>query len=427
MNHAENLAGHLSDAGCHWARSSTCVPTDTEIEERRRRTTSYAALLAMIVSGGYCMMDLMLGVYQGASINGLACMLYLLCASILCRPCGSGVRHILVWTGLIHIVSLTTFVLGSGPGAHYFLICMGVVPALLFRDGNAAWKWFYMGIAMVGVSVIELGMIPEPEVSLHTALGADIIRLSCIVLSTFFIFLVMRRYLVILDEARIALRLEHERSEELLLNILPGSVATRLMRGESIADAFDEVTVLFADIVAFTPMASGTPPQKLVKILNEIFSAFDQMAETHGLEKIKTIGDAYMVAGGIPDRCDGHVKAVAAMGIDMMDWMAKYRDRSGLEIGLRIGIHIGPVVAGVIGVKKFIYDLWGDTVNLASRMESQGSRDEIQVTEAVYEQLSEVFAFERRGMLDVKGRGKMVTYWLRANSNPEESFKIELK
>jgi len=418
MNLAEKSAEIFSGNGCHWARSTTCVPTDTEIEERRRRTTSYAALLAVIVSGGYCILDLTMEVYSGAVINGLACLLYLLCASILCRPCGLGVRHILVWTGLIHIVCLTALVLGTRPGAHYFLICMGVIPAILFRDGHVAWKWFYMGIAMVGVCVIELGMIPEPGIYLRTGLVADIIRLSCIVLTTLFIFLVMRRYLVILDEAREALRREHERSEELLLNILPGSVATRLKRGESIADAFDEVTVLFADIVAFTPMASGTPPQKLVKILNEIFSAFDGMAETHSLEKIKTIGDAYMVAGGIPDRSDGHVKAVAAMGIDMMDWMTGYRKRTGLEIGLRIGIHTGPVVAGVIGAKKFIYDLWGDTVNLASRMESQGSRGQIQVTEAVYELLSGVYTFEKRGVLEVKGRGQMVTYWLRPGSEP---------
>ncbi len=418
MNQSENSVETFCDEGCRWATSSVCLPTDSDIDERRRRTTSYAASLAMMIAGGYCLMDLVLGVYLGALINGLACLTYLLCVSILRRACGLGVRHILMWAGILHLVCLTTVVLGTGPGAHYFLICMGVIPALLFPDGHAAWKWFYMGVAMASVIVIELGVIPGTGPVSDLGVVTDMIRSSCIVLATLFIFLVMRRYLFILDETRTALRLEHERSEELLLNILPGSVATRLKRGESIADSFDQVTVLFADIVAFTPMASGTPPQKLVQILNEIFSAFDRMAETHGLEKIKTIGDAYMVAGGIPDRSDGHVNAVAAMGLDMLGWMGGYRERTGLEIGLRIGIHTGPVVAGVIGAKKFIYDLWGDTVNLASRMESQGSRDQIQVTEAVYEQLSDVYPFEKRGTLDVKGRGEMVTYWLRSQNEP---------
>lgn len=254
--------------------------------------------------------------------------------------------------------------------------------------------------------------MPTPPAHVISDDLITMIRLSCILLTTIFLFLMIRRYLGGLEEARAALRREHQRSEDLLLNILPGSIATRLKRGESVADAFDDVTVLFADISSFTPMAAGTPPQKLVEILNDIFSAFDAMAERHGLEKIKTIGDAYMVAGGIPDKSDDHVVAVAKMGLEMIAWVQSYRERTGYRLGLRLGIHAGPVVAGVIGSKKFIYDLWGNTVNLASRMESQGIPDKIQVTQAVRERLGERFAFERRGVVNVKGRGEMITFWL---------------
>jgi class 3 adenylate cyclase len=159
-------------------------------------------------------------------------------------------------------------------------------------------------------------------------------------------------------------------------------------------------------------MAAGMPPVQLVEILSEIFSAFDELAERHKLEKIKTIGDAYMLAGGLPEKHDGHVLAVATMGLDMLKWIEGYRERSGLRIGLRVGIHTGPVVAGVIGSKKFIYDLWGDTVNLASRMESNGVAGRVQISGEVFEALAGALPTEPRGAIAIKGRGEMETYLL---------------
>jgi class 3 adenylate cyclase len=206
---------------------------------------------------------------------------------------------------------------------------------------------------------------------------------------------------------------EHARSERLLLNVLPAPVAIRLKRDEGvIADRFDEATVLFADIVDFTPMSAALPADEVVGLLNAIFSDFDDLVEQRGLEKIKTIGDAYMVAGGLPIPRLDHVRAIAELALDMRGTASTHRE--GLRV--RIGIATGPVVAGVIGRRKFIYDLWGDTVNTASRMESQGVPGEIQVTERVVAALGGEYRFDPRGPIEIKGKGSMPVWLLRGHT-----------
>ncbi len=203
-------------------------------------------------------------------------------------------------------------------------------------------------------------------------------------------------------------------SEKLLLNLLPEVIADRLKQGEKvIADGFSEVTVLFADIVNFTELASQIAPVDLVCLLNQIFSGFDALAEQYGLEKIKTIGDAYMVVGGLPCHRDDHATAVAHMALSMQQMISQINTPLGQPFALRIGIHSGPVVAGVIGIKKFIYDLWGDTVNVASRMESHGQPGLIQISPATASHLASQFTLELRGAIAIKGKGMMETYWLR--------------
>lgn len=210
-----------------------------------------------------------------------------------------------------------------------------------------------------------------------------------------------------------ALRYQQACAEELLLNILPSPIAQRLKLAEStIADSFAEVTVLFADLVDFTIISAQIPPTQLVGLLNQIFSQFDQLSEKHGLEKIKTIGDAYMVVGGLPTLRPDHAEAIAEMALDMQQAIAHFKRKDGESFRLRIGINSGPVIAGVIGMKKFAYDLWGDTVNVASRMESQGVAGKIQVTAATYEPLKDKYCFEERGVTLIKGKGEMKTYWL---------------
>lgn len=210
-----------------------------------------------------------------------------------------------------------------------------------------------------------------------------------------------------------AIRYQQEQSEQLLLNILPQPIAQQLKQCPSIiADSFESVSVMFADIVGFTQFSARTSPKELVKILNLIFSKFDQLAEQHGLEKIKTIGDAYMVVSGLPTPRLDHASAIAQMALDMQAEMVNVAAETGEAFKLRIGINSGPAVAGVIGIKKFFYDLWGDTVNVASRMESQGIDGAIQVTAATYELLRDKFLFEERGVIYVKGKGDMTTYLL---------------
>jgi class 3 adenylate cyclase len=209
------------------------------------------------------------------------------------------------------------------------------------------------------------------------------------------------------------LREEQEKSERLLLNILPETIADRLKGGNSnIADGFAEVTILFADIVGFTEISSRTSPEALVQLLNSIFSEFDRLSELYGLEKIKTIGDNYMVAGGLPVPCLNHAESIAEMALDMQQIISKFSDESGAPLNIRIGINSGPVVAGVIGTKKFIYDLWGDAVNTASRMESQGIPGKIQVSDSTYKLLQDGYLFEKRGTIEVKGKGEMTVYLL---------------
>jgi class 3 adenylate cyclase len=214
------------------------------------------------------------------------------------------------------------------------------------------------------------------------------------------------------------LRLENER---LLLNILPGPIAARLKAStEPIADAFSEVTVLFADVVGFTELSASRPAREVVELLDDLFTRFDNAARELGIEKIKTIGDAYMAVCGLPDPCTDHTERIMAMAVRMLELTKESGQQLKTALRLRIGINSGPVVAGIIGRRKFIYDLWGDTVNLASRMESHGIPGAIQVTRPVYEKLRSRYSFEERGPIEVKGKGTVETWVLRpaANSTP---------
>jgi adenylate cyclase len=209
------------------------------------------------------------------------------------------------------------------------------------------------------------------------------------------------------------LRAEQAKAESLLLNILPQSIAKRLqVETRTIADQFGSASILFADVVDFTPLADRLPPTEVVALLDRLFSHFDVLAEHYGVEKIKTIGDCYMVAAGVPLPRSDHARVLALMALDMQAAMSSVDEVGPLGLELRVGINSGPVVAGVIGRKRFLYDLWGDAVNTASRMESHGTPGRIQITRATKELLAGQFDYERRGTIPVKGKGEVEAWYL---------------
>jgi class 3 adenylate cyclase len=225
------------------------------------------------------------------------------------------------------------------------------------------------------------------------------------------------------------LQVERTKSDRLLLNVLPKAIAERLKAGQrTIVDSFIDSTVLFADIVGFTRISAKQSPQRTVQLLNEIFSSFDRVAEQLELEKIKTVGDAYMMVSGVPVIRADHAEGCAAAAFEILEAVKAFNRRHQLDWSIRIGMNSGPVVAGIIGTKKFAYDLWGDTVNIASRMESHGIPGTIQVTRAVYEQLKDNYRFRERGPVEVKGKGLIETWLLdeeaAAASSPSSSISI---
>lgn len=315
----------------------------------------------------------------------------------------------LVLPGLLQ-ASLGGFVASSGMILWAIFVPLAAL-ALLGTRGSVAWLLAYVA------ELVVLALL-DPRLSQDPALLPSGVVIAFFVLNVTGVTLcsyVMLAYFVE-QRARVhrALEVERERSERLLLNVLPEPIAARLKRDSGvIAEHYDSVSVVFADLVGFTRQSQLMAPRDLVALLDEIFSAFDEVVDREGLEKIKTIGDAYMAAGGLPDPRPGHLEAAARAALAMREEIASLARRRDLPwLAVRIGIDAGPAVAGVIGRRKFIYDLWGDTVNTASRMESHGVPGQIQVTERVADALAAQFTLEPRGTVDVKGKGPMRTFLL---------------
>jgi adenylate cyclase len=284
--------------------------------------------------------------------------------------------------------------------------------ALVFSDVRTAVRWYvaYLLVFLCSGIAGELlgGVSPAvPEWFTSTMLALNVMVGGTIVFTLLAVFAAQRQH------ALAALRDEQARAESLLLNILPASIADRLKaETQPIADQIGSASILFADVVDFTPLADRLPPTEVVGVLDHLFSHFDALAERYGLEKIKTIGDCYMVAAGVPRPRRDHAHALAQMALDMQAAMRSVDVIGQLGLELRVGINSGPVVAGVIGRKRFLYDLWGDAVNTASRMESHGTSGRIQITRATKDLLDDEFVFEPRGTIPVKGKGEMEAWYL---------------
>jgi adenylate cyclase len=282
--------------------------------------------------------------------------------------------------------------------------------ALVFLDVRRAVRWFAAFLFVFLVTGI-LGEVLFHDADLPAWFTSTMLALNVIGAGSI-AFTLLASFANQRDAALRALRAEQAKAEALLVNVLPSSIAERLKgTTRSIADHFESASILFADVVDFTPLSQRLPPAEVVGVLDELFSHFDGLVERHGLEKIKTIGDCYMAASGVPDPSTDHARRTALLALDMRDAVTTSTiGRLGLE--MRIGINSGPVVAGVMGTKRFLYDLWGDAVNTASRMEEHGTPGDIQITNATYELLKDEFVCRRRGTIEVKGKGQMETWYL---------------
>ncbi|MEC9465030.1 MAG: adenylate/guanylate cyclase domain-containing protein [Myxococcota bacterium] len=374
--------------------------------------TNYAMVLGLGCHALFCALFFALGLDTLAFVNIGSVMIFVVGVAL----AKVGRLNSSLFVGSLEVLGhawLATVLLGWNAGFHYHIILLVVliflftgIPVIVRALLGALVVTSYLALAYYARVWTPHSLVSEATYQLLSSLNIVIFMVGLAGICGYYTHTVR--------VAREALAREFDRSERLLYNILPQPIATRLKADtNNIADGFDECSVLFCDIVGFTQLSQKLAPNELVHVLNQIFTAFDALAERHQVEKIKTIGDAYMVASGIPMRRFDHADAIAYMALGMRSYMEEFRERTPYPLSVRIGIHSGPAVAGVIGQKKFIYDLWGDTVNTAARMESHGLANEIQVTETTYEILSEEFEFESRGVQDVKGKGPMRTFILK--------------
>jgi guanylate cyclase len=308
------------------------------------------------------------------------------------------------------MIPLGGFLDSGGVGLWGILAPLG---ALVFSDVRSAIRWYVAYLVVFlgsGIAGEVLGPIwsPLPGWFTSTMLALNIAVGGTIVFTLLAVFASQRR------DALAALRQEQAKAENLLLNILPRSIADKLKaETQPIADQFESASILFADVVDFTPLSSRLDAREVVGLLDRLFTSFDELVDRYDVEKIKTIGDCYMVAAGVPTQRRDHADALAGLALEMRECAKScLPDSDGHDLRLRIGISSGPVVAGVIGRRRFLYDLWGDTVNMASRMESHGTPDEIQITRSTWELLDDRFVTEPIGLVDVKGKGEVETWRL---------------
>jgi adenylate cyclase len=416
---ASSLEGWRGWAGSV-ARIGT-LPTDSHDEALRKQTlvlfTSFTALVSFIWVGTYWALGLHLSAaipfaYQVVCVANLVVF-------------AKTKRYRFFRTSQLALGLVLPFLLQLSLGG--FLPSSGIVlwsftaplGALLFSSARDTTRWFVAFLGVIGLSAALEPLLTPAEIPHAIVVAFFALNILGVTGTS---YLLLHYFVRERDRAAAVIAAERERSERLLLNVLPEPIAERLKAGESpIADRASDVGVLFADIVGFTPMSETMRPEELIRVLDEVFILFDRLVAEHGLEKIKTIGDAYMVASGLLGESSGHAEELANMALEMQAAIAR---RPPLQV--RIGMDIGPVVAGVIGHQKFIYDLWGDTVNTAGRMESHGMPGAIQVTERAYLRLAPAFAFEERGIIDVKGKGQMRTYLLVASANEASAARQSL-
>jgi adenylate cyclase len=379
---------------------------------RRLRVLMIASWIASAVSVVFGTLQLTLGgaLWWLGAVN-LACGAVFIAIPRLC-PLGELVAPLTFVTFAYVSVTFICYTIGTGSGLQfYFLVSASLVVLVLGIERIA----MASAIAAVGVAItiaLELTVPRNRGLGPPWTLTAGFI--SAVVSSAVMIVATIWYTLREIERAEHAMESEYERSEQLLANILPATIAARLKEPTRtvIADKYDDASILFADIAGYTKRASDTAPAELVRFLDRLYTDLDALVDRHGLEKVKTSGDSYMVVSGVPIPRADHIEALALLALEIAEAVADLKDAQGRDVPLRIGMAAGPVVAGVVGAKKFFYDVWGDAVNVASRMETTDVEGRIQVPDNVYERLRDSFEFEERGLVEVKGKGAMRTYYL---------------
>lgn len=386
--------------------------TSAQALARRQRVLTVAARIGAVVAAFLGVLSML----AGEAGIWIGCLAVLSTPAYLMMPrlyrYGEVVAP-LTFIGIAYFVTtLVTAYVGRGAGQQlYFLVAAALLVVILGIDHVV----LASGVAAVGAATsIALQFLVPADTGVQplwaTTVGFVISVVSSWVLVIATIGYAMRET----ARAETALAGEYERSESLLANILPAKVAERLKdpHRDVIADRYDEASVLFADIAGFTERASATSPTDLVRFLDALYTDLDTLVDRHGLEKVKTSGDSYMVVSGVPEPRPDHLQALACLALEMVDVVAELTDPDGRPVPLRIGLASGPVVAGVVGARKFFYDVWGDAVNVAARMETTDVVGRIQVPQNVYERLKDAFVLEERGAVEVKGKGVMHTWYL---------------
>jgi adenylate cyclase len=324
-------------------------------------------------------------------------------------------------------IGFICYTIGTDSGLQFYFLVSATLVVLVLGIERIVLASTIVVLGAAGIVALEL-LVPDdrhlgPPWMLTVGFVSSVIGSAVMVMTT--VWYALRE----IDRAEKAMEAEYQRSESLLTNILPASIATRLKdpTRNIIADKYDDASILFADIAGYTKRASDTPPTDLVRFLDTLYTDLDALVDKHGLEKIKTSGDSYMVVSGVPMPRQDHVQAIACLALDMADAVTGLTDPQGRAVPLRIGLASGPVVAGVVGARKFFYDVWGDAVNVASRMESTDVEGRIQVPHSVYERLKSEYVLEERGVVDVKGKGPMHTWYLVGRRDGDRANHTDLE
>jgi adenylate cyclase len=395
-----------------------------ETVARRQRVLTITAWLAVMVTASFVLVQIVTDTWswQISSITLGAAAIFAFVPRL--HRFGDLVAP-LTFVGAAYVsVFATTWDIGTGSGGEFFFLVAVCLVVLLLGIEHIALASGLAAVAAGGIIALEF-LVPR-----NTGLQPDWAQRMGFVITTISscVMIVVTVWFALRDTARAeaVMEAQYDRSEALLANMLPASIADRLKEPDRgvIADKYDEASVLFADIVGFTERASSTAPADLVRFLDKLYSAFDALVDKHGLEKIKVSGDSYMVVSGVPRPRPDHVEALADLAIEMADVAARLKDPHGHSVPLRVGMACGPVVAGVVGSRRFFYDVWGDAVNVASRMESTDSVGRIQVPEDVYLRLKDEFVLQERGHIEVKGKGIMRTWYLVGRKAAEVSTDL---